>query len=82
MPSQRIAARVGNGPQSSTFTVAASLPSPVTTAVSVICAPGADCCALTCVVIAGAPRITVVSAASAHAVCTPVTVGLSAIDSR
>ena len=77
-----IASRVGNGPHSSTLTVAASLPSPVTTAESVICAPGAVSCALTCVVIAGAPRTTVVSAASAQAVWTPAIVSLSAIDSR
>ena len=61
VPSQVIASRVGNGPHSSTLTVAASLPRPVTTTASVICAPGAVSCALIWVVIAGAPRTTVVS---------------------
>ncbi len=82
VPSQRIAARVGNGPHNSTLTVAASLPSPVTTAESVIAAPGAVSCALICVVIAGVPRTIVVSATSAHGVWTPSIVSLSAIDSR
>ena len=82
VPSQVIASRVGNGPHSSTLTVAASLPSPVTTTESVICAPGADSCALIWVVIAGVPRTIVVSATSAQAVCTPAIVSLSAIDSR
>ena len=38
--SQRIAARVGNGPWSSAVTVTRSTPSPVTTTLSVIVAPG------------------------------------------
>ena len=49
---------------------------------SVISLPGVDSCALICVRIAGAPRTTVVSVASPHGVSTPVTVSLSAIDSR
>ena len=82
MPSQRIASGEANGPQSSTCTVAASLPSPDTSAVSWICEPGAVSWALTCVATAGAPRTIVVSAASPHAVCVPATSALSAIDSR
>ena len=53
VPSQVIASRDGYGPHSSTLTVAASLPSPVTTTESVICAPGVVSCALIWVVIAG-----------------------------
>ena len=70
VPSQVIASRVGYGPQSATLTVAVSLPSPLTTTESVICAPGVDSCALIWVVIAGAPRTIVVSETSAQAVCT------------
>ena len=62
--------------------MAASLPSPLTTAVSVICAPGAVDWALIWVVIAGAPRTSVVSAVSPQAVCTAATESDSAIDSR
>jgi hypothetical protein len=54
----------------------------VITAVSRIFAPGAVCCALIWVVIAGAPRTSVVSATSPHFVSTAVTVALSAIHSR
>ena len=72
----------GYGPQSSTCTVAVSRPSPETTAVSVISLPGVDSWALIWVRIAGVPRTTVVSVASPHGVSTPVTVSLSAIDSR
>ena len=82
VPSQRIASRVGNGPHSSTFTVALSAPRPLTTTLSVIVAPGAVSSALTCVVICGRPRTIVVSAASAHGVCTARTNSLAAIDSR
>ena len=82
VPSQRIASRVGNGPHSSTFTVALSTPSPLTTTLSVIVAPGAVSSALTCVVTWGAPRTIVVSETSAHGVCTGRTNSLAAIDSR
>ena len=82
VPSQRIASRVGNGPHSSTLTVALRAPSPLTATLSVIDAPGAVSCALTWVVICGWPRTIVVSAVSAHGVCTGRTNSLAAIDSR
>ena len=82
VPWHVIASRDGYGPQSSTLTVADSLPSPLTTTESVIWAPGVDSWALIWVVIVGAARTIVVSATSAQAVCTPAIVSLSAIDSR
>ena len=69
VPAQVIASRVAYGPHSSTFTVAVSTPRPLTTAVSVICAPGFASCWLTCVTMDGEPVTTVVSTASPHAVC-------------
>ena len=82
-PRSVIASRVGNGPHSSTLTVAASLPSPVTTAVSVICAPGAVSCALIWVVIArrAADRPSSPPPPRTRS-RTPAIVSLSAIDSR
>ena len=82
VPSHVIASRVGKGPQSSTLTVAPSLPSPVTTTVSVIDAPGVVSCALIWVVIAGAPRTTVVSETSAQAVSVRAIESVSSIHSR
>ena len=82
VPSQRIASRVGNGPHSSTFTVALSAPRPLTTTLSVIAWPVLVTCALTCVVTCGCPRTIVVSATSAHGVSTGRTNSLAAIDSR
>ena len=82
VPAQEISSVVANGPHSSTWTGALRAPSPVTTTLSVIDAPGAVYCALTWVVICGRPRTIVVSAVSAHGVCTGRTNSLAAIDSR
>ena len=78
---QVIASRVAYGPHSSTFTVAVSTPSPPTSTLSVMVAPGFASCALTCVASVGVPVTTVVSTASPHAVSAGRTSSVSGIDS-
>ena len=82
VPVQAIASGVGNGPHSSTSTVADRLPSPVTATASVIDAPGAVRWALTCVRTDGVPMTTVVSATSLHVVSAARTKSVAAMPSR
>ena len=82
VPSQRIAARERNGPNSSTSIVTGVPPRPVTLMRSDELAAGLDDRVGDDVVTLGAAFANVVSAASPHGVVTPSWAGLGAIASR